>query len=188
MTGSNRYSAGAAKTIVRRALNTSVPDTLPADMHPVLRRAYRARQVYSADDLDRSADGLLAPTQLHGIDVATMLLAEVLTRRERILVVADFDADGATSCALVVRALREMGAHDVEYLVPNRFEFGYGLTPEIVALPGRRGRDQLCSSGAGVARDGRARCRVSGAESFRVRLRVDAGDRRARGAARAEID
>ena len=138
MTGSNRYSAGAAKTIVRRALNTSVPDTLPADMHPVLRRAYRARQVYSADDLDRSADGLLAPTQLKGIDVATMLLAEVLTRRERILVVADFDADGATSCALVVRALREMGARDVEYLVPNRFEFGYGLTPEIVALAAQR--------------------------------------------------
>ncbi|HLF23944.1 MAG TPA: single-stranded-DNA-specific exonuclease RecJ, partial [Burkholderiales bacterium] len=97
MTVTSRYPAGAAKTIVRRVLDDSTPDTLPNDIHPVLRRAYRARQVYSAQDLDRSADRLLAPSQLKGIEAAAALLAEALERRRRILVVADFDADGATS-------------------------------------------------------------------------------------------
>lgn len=126
------------KTIVRRTIADDVPDTLPADLHPVLRRTYHARQVYSPHELDRSFERLLPPSLLKGIDAAVQLLLEMLRTRGRIIVVADFDTDGATSCALVVRALREMGAADVDYLVPNRFEYGYGLTPEIVALAAER--------------------------------------------------
>lgn len=155
--------SGYAKTIVRRVLDNSIPDTLPADLHPVLRRAYLARRVFSAQELDRSAERLLPPSRLMGIDTATSLLLDVLRRRKRILVVADFDADGATSCALVMRALRAMGASDVDYLVPNRFEFGYGLTPEIVALAAEREPDLIITVDNGISSvDGVAAAKARG--------------------------
>ena len=103
-------------------------------LHPVLARIYRARNASGVDEADRSLERLLAPSGLKGIEPAVALLIETLRTDGRILVVADFDADGATSCALTVRALRALGAADVRYVVPNRFEYGYGLTPEIVAL------------------------------------------------------
>ena len=163
MTIPSRNPAGPTKTIVRRTLDDHIPDTLPADIHPVLRRAYRARHVYSAQELDRSAGRLLAPSQLKGIDTATALLGEALAKRERILVVADFDADGATSCALVVRALRDMGARNVDYLVPNRFDFGYGLTPEIVALAAQREPNVIVTVDNGISSvDGVAAARALG--------------------------
>ena len=109
-------------------------DDLPSSLHPVLRRVYRARQVRIAAELDCTLDRLLPPTQLLGMEQAVTLLERALRAQRRILVVADFDADGATSCAVVVRALKLMGAQNVDYLVPNRFEYGYGLTPEIVTL------------------------------------------------------
>lgn len=119
-------------------LITRRPEPTPADtdgaLHPVLARVYRARNASCIDEVDRSLERLLPPTGLKGIDAAVALLVETLRDAGRILIVADFDADGATSCALTVRALRSLGAHDVRYLVPNRFEYGYGLTPEIVAL------------------------------------------------------
>ncbi len=107
---------------------------MPSSLHPVLRRVYRARQVHTATELDCTLDRLLSPTQLLGMEQAVTLLEQALRAQRRILVVADFDADGATSCSVVVRALKLMGAQDVGYLVPNRFEYGYGLTPEIVEL------------------------------------------------------
>ncbi len=140
-----------AKTIVRRVVDTSIPDAFPPDLHPVLRRTYRARRVFSPHALDRSAARLAPPSQLKGIDAAVRLLAETLRSRGRILVIADFDADGATSCALVVRALREMGGCAVEYLVPNRFEYGYGLTPEIVALAAERSPDLIITVDNGIS-------------------------------------
>ena len=88
----------------------------------------------SADDLDYSLANLLPLQQLAGLPAAVELLHSSLVERWRILVVGDFDADGATSCALCLRALRLLGAARVDYLVPNRFEYGYGLTPEIVAV------------------------------------------------------
>lgn len=112
-------------------------DSLPVDIHPVLRRVYAARSVTSAVELDYSLDQLLSPTQLGGLSGAADLLQMAVTQGQRIMVVGDFDADGATSCALCLRALRVMGASDVHYLVPNRFEYGYGLTPEIVAVAAR---------------------------------------------------
>ena len=120
------------KIISRRPPGES--GNLPADLHPVLQRIYLARHVTTAQELEQSLDQLIPPAQLKGIDQATTLLADALQRQRRILIVADFDADGATSCALAQRALRSLGARDVRYLVPNRFEYGYGLTPEIVAL------------------------------------------------------
>jgi len=120
------------RLITRRPEPTSA-DTDGA-LHPVLARVYRARNASCLDEADRSLERLLPPTGLKGIDAAVALLVETLATDGRILIVADFDADGATSCALTVRALRALGATDVRYLVPNRFEYGYGLTPEIVAL------------------------------------------------------
>lgn len=155
--------SGYTKTIVRRTFDDTVPDTLPPDLHPVLRRAYRARQVFSAHELDRSTERLLPPSQLKGIDTATSLLADALRQHHRILIVADFDADGATSCALMVRALREMGTANVDYLVPNRFEFGYGLTPEIVALAAQREPDLIVTVDNGISSvDGVAAARARG--------------------------
>ncbi len=85
------------------------------------------------------------------MDRAVALLAEALRAHKRILVVADFDADGATSCALVVRALRALGAADVRYVVPSRFEYGYGLTPEIVALAAKQQPDLIVTVDNGIS-------------------------------------
>ncbi|MGA9033107.1 MAG: single-stranded-DNA-specific exonuclease RecJ [Sulfuricaulis sp.] len=127
------------------------PGNLPTDLHPVLRRIYLARQVTSAQELEQSLDQLIPPAQLKEIDQATALLADALQRQRRILIVADFDADGATSCALALRALRAMGAHDVLYLVPNRFEYGYGLTPEIVALAAQQSPELIITVDNGIS-------------------------------------
>jgi len=106
----------------------------PAGLHPVLKRVYAARQVQTREDLDTGLSALLTPDKLSGVDVAAALLAEAVKAQKKLLVVGDFDVDGATSSALMVMALRDMGATHIEYLVPNRFAFGYGLTPEIVEL------------------------------------------------------
>src|SRR3989344_731735 len=129
--GTRMTSAG--RLLCRRPLPEG-GDDLPSSLHPVLRRVYRARQVHTATELDCTLDRLLSPTQLLGMEQAVTLLEQALRAQRRILVVADFDADGATSCSVVVRALKLMGAQNVDYLVPNRFEYGYGLTPEIVTL------------------------------------------------------
>lgn len=111
-----------------------VPDeiNLPDSIHPVLKRVYAARNIETEDDLDYSLAALLPFDTLSGIDTAVNLLQEAIDEKKRILIVADFDADGATSCALAIRGLSMMGAKDIVYVVPNRFEYGYGLTPEIV--------------------------------------------------------
>lgn len=137
------------KIISRRPPGES--GNLPADLHPVLRRIYLARHVTSAQELEQSLDQLIPPAQLKGIDRATALLADALQRQRRILIVADFDADGATSCALGLRALRAMGAQDVRYLVPNRFEYGYGLTPEIVALAAQQSPELIVTVDNGIS-------------------------------------
>ncbi|MGD8873726.1 MAG: single-stranded-DNA-specific exonuclease RecJ [Gammaproteobacteria bacterium] len=132
----------------------SPPDpgaTLPAGLHPVLRRVYAARAVASADELDYSLANLLPLQQLTGLSAAVELLHTAMVERWRILVVGDFDADGATSCALCLRVLRLLGAFDVDYLVPNRFEYGYGLTPEIVAVAAARRPDLIMTVDNGTS-------------------------------------
>lgn len=102
--------------------------------HPVLQRVYAARGVRDNEALDTSLQSLLPFDALLGIDKAVKCLEQALEAQSRILIVGDFDADGATSSALAVSALRLMGASQVECLVPNRFEYGYGLTPEIIEV------------------------------------------------------
>ena len=120
--------------INKKIINRVVPDgiNLPDSIHPVLKRIYASRNIKSGEDLDYSLGSLISYEELGGIDDAVILLQEMITQKKRILIVADFDADGATSCALVIRGLTAMGAEDVIYVVPNRFEHGYGLSPKIV--------------------------------------------------------
>ena len=120
--------------INKKIINRDVPDgiNLPDSIHPVLKRIYASRNIKSSADLDYSLGSLIPYEELGGIDDAVILLQEMITQKKRILIVADFDADGATSCALAIRGLTAMGAEDVIYVVPNRFEHGYGLSPKIV--------------------------------------------------------
>ncbi len=103
-----------------------------SETNPVLARIYAARGVHSLDLLGRSLTELLPDAGLRGLDAAVVRLVQAVTGGESILVVGDFDCDGATSTSVAVLALRMMGATEVGYLVPNRFEYGYGLSPEIV--------------------------------------------------------
>jgi single-stranded-DNA-specific exonuclease len=137
------------KTIVRRTCGSA--GLLPESLHPVLRRVYSARGIASAEQLDYSLKRLCAFDDLSGIAAAVGLLAEAVTTRQRMLVVGDFDADGATSSAVAVLGLRALGAANVGYLVPNRFEFGYGLTPEIVAVAARLQPHLLVTVDNGIA-------------------------------------
>ena len=111
-------------------------------MLPPLARALAARGVGSADDLAPSLGDMHAPALLAQCHRAASLLADAIAQRQRLLIVADYDCDGATACAVGLRGLRAMGA-EVEYLVPNRFEFGYGLTPERVELAAQRHPDWM---------------------------------------------
>ncbi len=124
---------------------------LPADLPEILRRIYAARGVRSADELERSLSGMIPPQRMTGADQAAGLIADVIQQGGRLLVVGDFDADGATSCALSVLAVRAMGHAAIDYLVPNRFEYGYGLTPEIVALALERSPDLLVTVDNGIS-------------------------------------
>ena len=107
-------------------------DALPGDLPSLLKRIYLNRGIGSSEELDLALGKLLGTGALGGMDEAVRLLEQALAEERRILVVGDFDADGATSSALAIRALRAMGAQEIRYLVPNRFDFGYGLTPQLV--------------------------------------------------------
>ncbi len=120
-------------------------------MHPVLARVYRGRGIETAAQLDLSLAHLLSPTLLLNADRAAVLLAEALASDRRIIVIGDFDADGATSTCVAVAALRAFGGRHVDYLVPNRFKYGYGLTPEIVALAWERKPDLIITVDNGIS-------------------------------------
>jgi single-stranded-DNA-specific exonuclease len=137
----------SAMEIRRRA--GSWPQDFAAHLHPVLRRVYAARGIQSESDLDLSLDRLLPVGSLDGVAAAIELLAA--HRSGRVLVIGDFDADGATSTALIVRALRAMQFAHVDFLVPNRFHYGYGLTPEIVALAITRSPSLIVTVDNGVS-------------------------------------
>ncbi|HAF5936225.1 TPA: single-stranded-DNA-specific exonuclease RecJ [Salmonella enterica] len=130
---------------------------LPADLPPLLRRLYASRGVRSARELERSVKGMLPWQQLSGIDNAVEILYNAFREGTRIIVVGDFDADGATSTALSVLGMRALGCDNISYLVPNRFEDGYGLSPEVVDQAKARDAqlivtvDNGISSHAGVA-------------------------------------
>lgn len=120
------------KRITRR--DYAGTDSLPESLHPVLRRIYSTRNITRPEQLDTSLNCLLPYQRLLGMERAVALLFKAIKNRQRILIVADYDADGATGCALAIRGLQTMGAADVQYLVPSRFEFGYGLSPELAEV------------------------------------------------------
>ncbi|MJU55740.1 single-stranded-DNA-specific exonuclease RecJ [Salmonella enterica subsp. enterica] len=140
-----------------RRLEADETAELPADLPPLLRRLYASRGVRSARELERSVKGMLPWQQLNGIDNAVEILYNAFREGTRIIVVGDFDADGATSTALSVLGMRALGCDNISYLVPNRFEDGYGLSPEVVDQAKARGAqlivtvDNGISSHAGVA-------------------------------------
>ena len=105
-------------------------------LHPVLARLYAARGVADSGELATELSSLIAPTALLHIEQAAIFLADAIAQKKKMVIVADYDCDGATACAVGLRGLRMLGAV-VDFIVPNRFEYGYGLTPEIVALTAR---------------------------------------------------
>lgn len=140
----------AVPNIERRRVSLAGVD-LPAEMPEMLRRIYAARGVRTAQELERSLSALIPLARMTGADRAAARIADVMEAGGRLLVVGDFDVDGATSCALSLLAVRAMGYVDIDYLVPNRFEYGYGLTPEIVALARERFPDLLITMDNGIS-------------------------------------
>ncbi|WP_205342933.1 single-stranded-DNA-specific exonuclease RecJ [Denitrificimonas caeni] len=135
--------------IEQRPLPAVLPDL--GDIPPLLTRIYAARGVLSADELEKGLARLLPTHLLKGMDQAVQLLAQALKQRQRILIVGDFDADGATASCVGMLGLRMLGAAHVDYLVPNRFDYGYGLTPEIVAVALQRQPDVLVTVDNGIS-------------------------------------
>ena len=150
--------------IVRRPCPT--PVALP--VAPLLQQLYAARGVASVEQLERRLHALPTPTSLTGLDTALDLLETALHRAWRIVIVADLDADGATSCAVAVRALRALGAAHVSYVVPNRFVHGYGLTPELVTVAAQAQPDLLITVDNGISsHDG-----VAAAQALGIRVLI----------------
>jgi single-stranded-DNA-specific exonuclease len=123
--------------------NAALPD--------ILKRIYAGRGITDPAELTLTLDQLLPPTRLSGIGEAADLLADAIEGEARVLIVGDFDADGATSCAMAVSVLQQMGLREVAYLVPNRFEFGYGLTPEIVEMAAAQMPDLIVTVDNGIS-------------------------------------
>jgi len=124
---------------------------LPESLPPLVRRIYSQRPLAALTELELTLSQLIPPARLKGIDAAVDLLEAALKEGERLLIVADFDADGATSCALALTVLRAFGCAHVDYIVPNRFEYGYGLTPEIVELAKGKNPDLIITVDNGIS-------------------------------------
>ncbi len=136
------------KTIIKRptAENCHLPN-----IHPLLQRLYSARAITQEADLDRELKGLLPFTTLTDIDKAAARLAKAIDEQQRVLIIGDYDCDGATSTALAVTALKAMGAKQVDYLIPNRFTYGYGLSPQIVDVAKARNPNVIITVDNGIA-------------------------------------
>jgi single-stranded-DNA-specific exonuclease len=124
---------------------------LDENLTPLLNRIYLARNIASTDELEYSLKNLPSPLLLKGIQQAVSLLTDALTSEKKILIIGDFDADGATSTAVMMKGLHSMGASEVSFLVPDRFKFGYGLTPEIVEVATQQGPDLIITVDNGIA-------------------------------------
>jgi len=138
------------RTLLRRREVDStamLPDTLP----PLLKRLYASRGIRTEQELERGVKGMLSWQNLHGIKPAVALLHSAFRENRRIIVVGDFDADGATSTALSILALRSMGCLNLDYLVPNRFDDGYGLSPEVVNQAHSKGAQVIMTVDNGIS-------------------------------------
>lgn len=150
------------KLVTRPYSQADCDALMRAGLHPLLARLLAARRIRSAAEIAGEAAQLIAPGEMQNIGLAAQLLADAIEREQKILVIADYDADGATACAVGVRALRSFGAR-VDYLVPDRFKLGYGLSPELVDLAATRSPDWIVTVDNGIASvEGVARARALG--------------------------
>lgn len=142
-------------TICRRETLTDTASTLEtgfsSSVSPLLKRIYAARNAHTDKDIDYQLLNMAKPQSLKGLAEAIDVLTAAITQQQRVLIVGDFDADGATSCALSILALRAMGLQNIDFLVPNRFEYGYGLTPEIVEVAQSYQPDLIITVDNGIA-------------------------------------
>ena len=143
----------------RKLIRREVTHSLPGES-PLLSRLFAGRGITHPDELDHSLAGLLPPDDLHGMDVAAGIVCDAIVHNRKLLILGDFDADGATSSALLISGFKLFGARHVAYLVPDRFKFGYGLTPEIVdvarhtvfeQMPGEQMPDVLITVDNGIS-------------------------------------
>ena len=140
------------KVISRRSLpDSQVLNSSLATVEDLIKQLYAARGYSSDKPTQYALSEMLPPTNMRGIAEGANIIEAALRAGERIVILGDFDADGATSTALAVRCLRAMGAQHVDYLVPNRFEFGYGLTPEIVAVAAKLNPNLIITVDNGIA-------------------------------------
>ncbi len=148
-------------TIRRREIPSG--NTLDENLSPLLNRIYLARNISSTAELDYGLKHLPSPFVMKGMQEAVSLLTEALTTDQKIMIVGDFDADGATSTTVMMQGLHAMGAKQVSFLVPDRFKFGYGLTPEIVEVAAQQNPDLIITVDNGIASmDGVARAKEKG--------------------------
>ncbi|QDO82770.1 single-stranded-DNA-specific exonuclease RecJ [Shewanella psychropiezotolerans] len=134
--------------IVRRS---KVDDThLPDSFSPLLKQIYASRGT-TAEECDLTLSRLLRPNTMKGLDIASKIIADGIRDNRAILIMGDFDADGATSTCVCMLALKMMGASKIDYLIPNRFDFGYGLSPEIVAVAHSKGAELLITVDNGIS-------------------------------------
>ncbi|HEX6294951.1 MAG TPA: single-stranded-DNA-specific exonuclease RecJ [Burkholderiales bacterium] len=138
------------KIVERRFSDVHTKNLIAEGIHPLLARLFAARSIRSAAELRYEPGGLLSPRSMRSIEAAARLLADAIEADKRLLIVADYDADGATACAVGMRALRAFGAN-VDYLVPDRFKLGYGLTPELVDIAAQSKPDVLITVDNGIA-------------------------------------
>lgn len=155
------YLQGVKKVIVQRQ---PVAGHLALDgLDPVLQRIFASRGIQSVEELDRSLAKLPSPWLLSGMQTMVESLIAAIKQQKSLTVVADFDADGATSCALAIKGLALFGMKNLDFVVPNRFEYGYGLTPEIVALVRQKQPDIILTVDNGISSiDGVNAAKVAG--------------------------
>ncbi|MDF1655039.1 MAG: single-stranded-DNA-specific exonuclease RecJ [Coxiellaceae bacterium] len=139
-----------AKQVVHRERESDDVD-FSSEIPPLLKRIYATRNINSDSEVNRELTALLPYEGMLGMEKTVDRLVEALQQQQKILIIGDFDADGATSTAVAVRSLRSFGAENVDYLVPNRFAFGYGLTPEIVELASKREPDLIITVDNGIS-------------------------------------
>jgi len=143
------YYQGVKKSIIPRPIKKK--RSLQGNLHPLVERVLLARGITSESELDRTLAKLPSPWLLSGMEDMVSHLLIALNEQQKICIVADFDADGATSCAVAIKGLQLMGAGQVTFIVPNRFEYGYGLTPEIVELVKLQNPDVIITVDNGIS-------------------------------------
>lgn len=146
----NTANSAVGSSIARRVAVVS-DELANSDLHPLLKKIYANRGVTKLKQVDYSLKDLLDFSLLKDIDVAAEIVSQAIIENKRIVVVGDFDADGATSCAVMIRSLKAFGLENVDYLVPNRFDFGYGLSPQIVDVAAQSNPDLIVTVDNGIS-------------------------------------